>query len=71
MMAPPETAAERVKILREAYAKAMKDSELIAEAKKGRMDMDPSTGERLQALANEVINQPAEVVERVKSILGQ
>ncbi len=71
MMAPPGTPAETVKILREAYAKAMKDPDLIAEAKKGRMDMDPSTGERLQALAKEVMDQPAEVVERVKKILGQ
>jgi len=71
MMAPPGTPAERVKILREAYATAMKDPELIAEAKKSRLDMDPSTGEELQALANEVLNQPAEVVERVKRILGQ
>lgn len=71
MMAPPGTPAERVKILREAYTKAMRDPDLMAEAKKGRMDMDPSTGEELQALINEVMNQPAEVVERVKKILGQ
>jgi tripartite-type tricarboxylate transporter receptor subunit TctC len=71
MMAPPGAPEERVKILREAYARAMRDPGLIAEAKKSRLDMDPSTGEDLQALANEVLNQPAEVVERVKKILGQ
>ncbi|MBI2357605.1 MAG: hypothetical protein HYV04_01595, partial [Deltaproteobacteria bacterium] len=70
IMAPPGTPPERVKILREAYAKAMRDPGLIAEAKKGRLDMDPSTGEELQTLANEVTSQPAEVVERVKKILG-
>jgi tripartite-type tricarboxylate transporter receptor subunit TctC len=34
MMAPPGTPPDRVKILREAYAKALKDPELIPEAQK-------------------------------------
>jgi tripartite-type tricarboxylate transporter receptor subunit TctC len=34
MFAPPATPADRVKVLRESYAKALKDPELIAEAKK-------------------------------------
>jgi tripartite-type tricarboxylate transporter receptor subunit TctC len=45
LVAPPGMPAQRVKILRDAYAKAMSDAELVAEANKGRMDMDPSTGE--------------------------
>ena len=36
MMAPPGTPMERVRILRDAYAKAVKDPELIAEAQKAR-----------------------------------
>ncbi len=70
MMATPGTPPERVKILREAYAKAMRDPDLIAEAKKGRMDMEPSPGEQLQALAKEVFDQPPEVIARVKKIMG-
>jgi hypothetical protein len=58
-------------MLREAYAKAIKDPELVAEAKKGRMDMEPVSGEDLQALAKRIMNQPPVVVERVKKILGQ
>jgi tripartite-type tricarboxylate transporter receptor subunit TctC len=68
---PPGTPADRVKLLREAHAKSMKDSELLAEAKKGRMDMAPSTGEELQALSMEVMSQPPEVVERAKKISAQ
>lgn len=71
LLATPGTPAERVRILREGYAKAMRDPELIAEAKKGKMDMDPSSGEELQALAELVMGQPPEVKERVKRILGQ
>jgi tripartite-type tricarboxylate transporter receptor subunit TctC len=70
MMATPGTPPELVKILREAYAKALKDPELLAEAKKGRMDVDPSPGEELQALVKEVLDQPLDVIERVKKLLG-
>ena len=44
-------------------------AELIAEAKKTRMDMEPVTGEQLQALAKRVINQPPAVLKRVRKLL--
>lgn len=71
MMATPGTPADRVKILRDAYAKALADPGLIEEAKKGKMDMEPARGEALQKLAKEVMEQPPEVVARVKKILGE
>jgi tripartite-type tricarboxylate transporter receptor subunit TctC len=55
--------------LREAYAKALKDPELIAEAKKARMDMEPVSGDELQALTKRLMTQPAAVVQRVKKVL--
>lgn len=66
----PGTPPERVKILREALAKALIDPELLAETKKGRMDVEPVSGEELQNLAKEILNQPPEVMERAKKILG-
>ena len=48
----------------------MGDPELVAEANKGRMDMDPSTGQELQKLLKDVMDQPREVLERVKAILA-
>jgi tripartite-type tricarboxylate transporter receptor subunit TctC len=69
MVAPPGVAAERVKILREAYAKALKDPDLIAEVDKSRLDMEPSTGEEIQTLIKELMNQNREVIERVKKLL--
>ena len=71
MVAAPGTPLDRVKILREAYAKAMRDPELVAEAQKGRMDMDPSTGEELQSLLKDLMDQPREVIDRVKKILAE
>ena len=68
MIAPPGTPPELVKILREAYANIVKDPEFLAEVKKLRLDLDPSTGEELEALAKEVLDQPSEVVERVRKL---
>jgi tripartite-type tricarboxylate transporter receptor subunit TctC len=64
------SAGERLNILREAFAKSMKDPELLAETKKSKMDVDLSTAEELQALIKEVMKQPKEVNERVKKFLG-
>ena len=70
MMAPPGVPAERVRIIREAYAKTLKDPELLADVKKQEYDFDPVSGDELQTLAKTVINQPAQVIERLKKILG-
>ncbi len=70
LVAPPGTSLERVRILREAHAKALQDAELVAEAKKGQMDMEPVSGQELQELAQKIMDQPPRVIERVKKILG-
>ena len=70
MVAAPGTLGDRVKMLREAYAKAMRDPELTAEANKGKMDMDRSTAEDLQTLLKEIMDQSRGVVDQVKKILA-
>ncbi len=70
LMATPGTPADRVKILREAYARALSDPSLIEEAKSGRMEMELTRGEVVQKLMNDVIDQPADIVTRVKKILA-
>jgi hypothetical protein len=35
------------------------------------MDMDPSTGEELQAQLQEIMDQPPDVIERMKKILSE
>jgi len=69
VLATPGTPADRVKILRDAYRKAMNDPELLAEAQKGKMDVDPSPGEELEDLIKKVMEQPKEVMDRVKKLL--
>jgi tripartite-type tricarboxylate transporter receptor subunit TctC len=68
MVAPPGVSADRVKILREAYAKALKDPDLLAEVERQRLDMEPSSGEEIQAVIKELMNQKSEVIERVKKL---
>lgn len=70
MMVTPGTPPDRVKILRDAYVKTLGDPDVLEEAKKGRMDVDPATGEELEALVKEIFDSPPEVVERVKKILA-
>jgi tripartite-type tricarboxylate transporter receptor subunit TctC len=70
MMATPGTPADRVKILRDAFLKTLSDPEAAAEAKKSRMDIDPTPGEELESLVKEIFDAPPEVAERVKKILG-
>ena len=70
MIAPPGMPADRVKLLRDAYVKSLRDAALLADVKKQEYDFEPVSGEELQALAKTVVNQPAPVIERLKKILG-
>ena len=68
MVAPPGVPPERVKILREAYSKALKDPELLDEVKRSRLDMEPITGEEVEAIYKDLMDQPPAVVGLVKKL---
>jgi tripartite-type tricarboxylate transporter receptor subunit TctC len=68
---PPGVPADRVKIMRDAFDKTINDPALLAEAKKRRLDIDPATGQELQALAKEVMSATPDIVERVKALIGK
>jgi tripartite-type tricarboxylate transporter receptor subunit TctC len=70
MMVTPGTPSERVKILREAFFKTLSDPEVLAEAKKSRMDVEPTSGEELESLVKEIFDSSPEVLERVKKLLA-
>jgi tripartite-type tricarboxylate transporter receptor subunit TctC len=71
MVASPGIPADRVKILRDAFNKATKDPEFIDATKKRKFDLEPVRGEEMEALAKEVVNQPPEIVARMKKLLGR
>lgn len=70
MMVTPGTPPERVKVLREAYVKTLNDPEVLVETKKGRMDVEPTSGAELESLVKEIFDSPREVLERVKKLLA-
>jgi tripartite-type tricarboxylate transporter receptor subunit TctC len=70
MVATPGVPSDRVRILREAYSRALKDPQLLKEAKQSKLEVEPASGEELQALTERVLNQSPEVIERVKRLVG-
>ena len=68
-MMSPGVPAERVAALRQAFMTAMRDPELLAEAGRIGLVIDPISGEELQALAEKIFATPATVVEQAKQAL--
>jgi tripartite-type tricarboxylate transporter receptor subunit TctC len=70
MMVTPGTPPDRINILRDAFTKTLSDPAAVEEANKGRMDIDPASGEELEKLVKEIFDSPPDVVDRVKKILA-
>jgi tripartite-type tricarboxylate transporter receptor subunit TctC len=70
LVAPPGVPADRVKILRDAFDKAIKDPALLAEAEKRRLEIDPTSAQEMEALAKDVMATPPDVVARMRKVLG-
>jgi tripartite-type tricarboxylate transporter receptor subunit TctC len=71
LMTPPAVPADRVAVLRAGHEKVIKDPDLLAEAKKLRVEVVPIRGEQLQAMVKEVMVQPPEVIEQIKKLFIQ
>src|SRR6266508_2317436 len=66
---PPDVPPERVDALRRAFDATMKDPAFIAEAAKLQFEVDPLTGEQVQALVAQLANTPREIIARVRAAL--
>jgi tripartite-type tricarboxylate transporter receptor subunit TctC len=71
IVSTPAIPADRLKILREAFMKMFKDTEVLDDLKKKNWEAAPVAGEELEALAKEVVDQPAEVTAALKRILSK
>lgn len=67
--APPGTPPERVAVLRRAFDATMKDPEFLADAKKGKLVIDPATGEELTKIAAEVIASPPDAIAYARKLM--
>jgi tripartite-type tricarboxylate transporter receptor subunit TctC len=68
---PPGVPADRVKILRESFAKIINDPDVVAEAQKKGLDPNLVSGNEIEALVKELIALPPEVVQRMKKLLDK
>jgi tripartite-type tricarboxylate transporter receptor subunit TctC len=68
---PPGVPADRVEALRRAFDATMKDDGFIADATRIGFELDPLSGEKVQALVAELAGTPPEVVARVRAALDQ
>lgn len=64
-----EVPAERVAVLQEAFAKALADSELLAEAEKAKLDISPLTGADLRRMIGEYMGMSADTKARLQAAL--
>jgi tripartite-type tricarboxylate transporter receptor subunit TctC len=70
LIAPPGMAPDRVATLRDGFMKALADPELVIEAQKRNWELEPVSGQELEAIAKRVVVQPPEVIEGMKKILA-
>ncbi len=68
-IAPPGVPAERIQALRTAFRKSVEDPELIAEAQKGRLAIDPIWGEQAQEMIAKAYKTDPAVIARIRKII--
>ena len=68
-MAPPATPNDRLQILRKAFMETWRDPELIAEAKKARLDIEPADGAELEQNIKEMFKLDPAQIAKLKKIL--
>src|SRR5688572_22938169 len=68
---PPNTPAEHVKTIREAFMKTLNDEAVKADAAKKKLELDPSTADELEKLAKEVTGQSPDIIAKMKTLLAK
>ena len=69
-LAPPETPADRIAILRKAYDETMWDAQLLAEIDQSHSEFSPLSGDKLQRLVASTADVPPAIVARIRGIIG-
>ena len=68
-MMAPGVPPDRVAALRAAFMQTMHDPDLLVEAQKIGIEIDPISGEELQALSEQIFATPVAVVEKAKQAM--
>jgi tripartite-type tricarboxylate transporter receptor subunit TctC len=64
LVAPPDVPADRLAVLRRAFQAMVADPEFLADAKARQMEVEPATGEALQAMIATTLAMPGELARR-------
>ena len=68
-VAPPDLPPGRLKMLRDAFNATMKDGELIADATRSKLELEPEDGEHLATLIARIYATPKPIVDRVTALI--
>src|SRR5262245_586839 len=66
LLLPPKVPAERVEVLRTAFAALIRDPDFAREAARRGVEMEPLSGERLQQLVAQAMDMTPEAAERTR-----
>ena len=68
-VAPPNVPSERIEALRKAFIETMKDKDLLAEAEKTALEVNPEPGDDIQRIVLDAYQTPPEIVKRTGALL--
>jgi tripartite-type tricarboxylate transporter receptor subunit TctC len=69
LLTPPGVQPERIAALRRAFNETMKDPDLLRDAARQTMEINPVTGEELDDLSARIMATPPSVAARLRQVL--
>jgi len=69
-VAPPDLPADRLAVLRSAFAATLKDAAFLAETAKMRFDIDAMDGDEVAQIARDTIHAPPDIIAKAKAAMG-
>jgi tripartite-type tricarboxylate transporter receptor subunit TctC len=69
ILAPPDLKPGRADMLRAAFMATMTDPEFLADAKRLKLEIEPTSGEQVEALITRIYSHPASIVARATAAM--
>lgn len=69
LVAPPDMSSDRVAALRKAFLDMTKDKGFLDEAEKLKVDVEPATGEEIQAIIAKIAATPTDIAEKLAAAI--
>jgi tripartite-type tricarboxylate transporter receptor subunit TctC len=69
-LAPPGVPQDRAEALRKAFMDTMNDKDFLADAAKEQLEITPVSGDKVQALVEEVYKTPPEIAKKAAALLA-